>query len=358
MSAKIRMGLVGLGFGIKYLDAYLRHPDVEYVGLCDISDHRLQEVGRQHGISRLYRTLDDMIDSHDFDAIHLMTGIPEHATQTVQVLNAGLHCACALPMGVSLAELDAVAAGVQRSGRRYMQMEPNAYLPTTRYLTALVKNGEMGRIQFMRGIQTYFLNNHITRYWLGIPPMHYISHALAPLLVITGARVTAVQCHGSGWMRKELQAPYGNPFPIEVALLELDLPGVVAEIEIMFFETAVMPMEGFEVFGEKMTFRWPNTLLRMADPLALRNAVVAETVAEPTPEALSLPAPLRALCETSPLQYCGLVHEFVRSIVEDREPELGLTRSFDINAPGICAHASAMNHGERIDVPMLRKVNN
>jgi len=356
MSSKIRVGLVGLGFGINYLNVYLRHPDVEYVGLCDISEKRLQEVGQKHGISRFYRNLHEMIASHEFDAIHLMTQIPDHAAQTVQVLDAGLHCACALPMGVSLDELAAIAASVKRNHRRYMLMEPNAYLPITLYLRALYRNGEMGRIQFMRGIQTYFLNNHTVPYWRGMPPMHYISHALAPLLAITGARVTAVQCKGSGWMREDLKRVHGNPFPIEVALLELDLPGVMAEIEILFFETAVRPVEGFEVFGEKLTFKWPNTLMRLVNPLGYFSQEVVEEQVDATRilESLSLPEPVKTLCQKSPLQFCGLVHEFVRSIVEDRDPELGTARSFDINAPGIYAHESAMNNGKRIEVPICR----
>lgn len=353
MSQKIRIGLVGLGFGINYLRAYVRHPDVKYVGLCDISEQTLQEVGQQYGITRLYRNLDEMITSNEFDAIHVMTQIPDHAAQTVQVLDADLHCACTLPMGVSLDELAAIAASVKRNRKRYMLMEPNAYLPITLYLRELYRNGEMGRIQFMRGIQTYFLNNTTNAYWRGMPPMYYISHALAPLLTITGARCTAVQCKGSGWMREELKSVHGNPFPIEVALLELDLPGVMAEIEILFFETAVMPIEGFEIFGEKLTFKCPDTLVRLVNPLGyFSKEVVAEQVDDSRMlKSLSLPEPLKTLCQESPLEFCGLVHEFVRSIVEDREPELGIARSFDINAPGIYAHASAMEDGKRIEVP-------
>jgi predicted dehydrogenase len=357
VAKKVRIGLVGLGFGINYLRVYLRHPDVEYVGLCDISGQKLQEVGRQYGITRLYRNLDDMISGREFDAIQLMTQIPDHASQTVQVLDAGLHCACALPMGVSMEELAAIVAAVKRSGRRYMMMEPNAYSPETLYVRDLFQRGEMGRIQFLRGLQSYFLNNHVCPYWRGMPPMHYISHALAPLLVIADTRVTGVQCLGSGWMREELRRVHGNPFPIETALLELALPGVAAEVTIHFFETAVLPREGFDVFGEKLTFKWPEfpgekpTVIRLVDPLGyFSKEVVAERVdVSEQPESLS--DELKALCRSEPVKFCGLVHEFVRSILENREPALGVERAFDITAPGICAHASAMDNGKRIDVP-------
>lgn len=357
MSKKIRIGLVGLGFGINYLPSYLRHPEVGHVGLCDLSEQKLQDAGRDYGITRLYRNLDDMIASNEFDAIHLMTQIPDHATQTVRVLNAGLHCACALPMGVSMDELTAVIAAAKRHRRRYMMMEPNVYLPETLYLQDLFRRGELGRIQFMRGLQSYFLNNHTCPYWRGLPPMHYLSHALAPLLVIADTRVTSVRCLGSGWMRDDLRQVHGNPFPIETALMELKLPGVVAEIAIHFFETAVVPREGFDVFGEKLTFKWrelPNekhAVMRLVNPQGyFSNEVLAERVDVPELPT-SLDADLKVLCRTEPLRFCGLVHEFVRCIQENREPLLGVERSYDIIAPGILAHASAMAKGSRLDVP-------
>lgn len=357
MGGKVRIGLVGLGFGVNYLRVYLRHPDVEYVGLCDIAAGRLREVGQQYGVTRLYPTLDEMIASQAFDAIHLMTQIPDHAPQTLRVLDAGLHCACALPMGVSMAELAAIGAAAKRSGRRYMMMEPNAYTAETLYVQDLYQRGEMGRIQYLRGLQSYFLNNTSHPYWRGLPPMHYISHALAPLLVIADTRVASVRCLGSGWMRDELRQVHGNPYPIEVALLELALPGVVAEVAIHFFETAVLPREGFDVFGEKLTFKWPEFpgekpgVFRLVNPHGyFSNEVVAERTDVPSlPPALA--EPLRSLCQAEPLRFCGLVHEFVRSLLEDREPALGIERSFDMVAPGILAHASALAKGSRIEVP-------
>lgn len=362
MSRKLRIGLVGLGFGINYLKVYVKHPDVEYVGVCDISEQKLKDAGQKYGITRLYRTLDAMIASKEFDAIHLMTQIPDHAAQTIQVLGAGLHCACALPMGVSLDELKLVADAVKRSGCRYMMMEPNAYFSETLYVQDLYQRGELGRIQYMRGLQSYFLNNTNQPYWRGIPPMHYISHALTPLLVIANTRVTGIRCLGSGWMRDELRHNHGNPYPIEVALMELELPGVVAEIAIHFFETAVIPREGFDVFGEKLTFKWPElpgekpAVMRLVNPLGyFQNEVLAERV--DVPKLAGLPSDdLKALCQKEPVRFCCLVHEFVRSILEDRESTLGVERSFDIIAPGILAHASAMGKGGRVEVPSFDKI--
>jgi hypothetical protein len=46
-----------------------------------------------------------------------------------------------------------------------------------------------------------------------------------------------------------------------------------------------------------------------------------------------------------------LVHEFVRSIIEERQPWLDAVTSANWNAPGICAHESAMKGGIRVEIP-------
>ena len=49
-----------------------------------------------------------------------------------------------------------------------------------------------------------------------------------------------------------------------------------------------------------------------------------------------------------------LVHEFVRSIVEERPSTIDAVTAADWTAAGICAHASAMRDGELVVVPSFR----
>ena len=46
-----------------------------------------------------------------------------------------------------------------------------------------------------------------------------------------------------------------------------------------------------------------------------------------------------------------LVHEFMRSIVEDRKPAIDEIFGANISAAGVLAHESAMNGGNRIEIP-------
>jgi hypothetical protein len=50
-----------------------------------------------------------------------------------------------------------------------------------------------------------------------------------------------------------------------------------------------------------------------------------------------------------------LVHEFVRSIVEARQPKIDAATAAGWTAAGICAHESALRRGAEVKVPDFRE---
>ena len=99
---KIRIAVVGLGFGAEFVPIYLEHPDVESVTICDANTERLQSVAERFAIKKKLSDMGEVIQSEEIDAVHLISGIPEHAEQTLAVLKSGKHCACTVPMATSI----------------------------------------------------------------------------------------------------------------------------------------------------------------------------------------------------------------------------------------------------------------
>src|SRR5437660_12401579 len=95
---KIRVARVGLEFASSFLPLYLHHSNVEYLAICDLNERKLAEIGDRFGITRRFSHLEDILASTEYDAVHLVTPIPNHAQQTIAVLESGKHCACAVPM--------------------------------------------------------------------------------------------------------------------------------------------------------------------------------------------------------------------------------------------------------------------
>ena len=255
---KINVALAGLGFGAEFVPIYLHHPWVESLTVCDPDVKVLNAVGDRFEVANRVADLDEILGDNDIDAVHLVTPIPVHAEQTIAVLRAGKHCACTVPMATSIKDLNAIVAAQRESGKVYMGMETAVYTRRFMYVQEMLSNDEIGRIQFLRGAH-YQDMEFWPHYWLGLPPMHYATHAVSPVLALAGTQAQAVHCFGSGVMRPELHRQYDNPYPIETAIFELDHEQpLAAEITRSLFHTArgYTDRELQQIYGDKATFEW------------------------------------------------------------------------------------------------------
>ncbi len=358
--SKIRVAVVGLGFGSAFVPIYQRHPDVEQVVLCDPNEQRLNEMGDRFGIATRFTRLEDLLTADACDAVHLLTPVPLHVEQTLAVLAAGKHCACAVPMATDLDDLRRLVTARQQSGKNYMMMETAVYTREFLFVRELHARGELGALTFLRG--TYFqdLEGDFPAYWRAQPPMHYITHAIAPLLALAGTRAARVCCLGSGRLRPDIQQPGGNRFPLQTALFQLAGTEIAAEVTRSWFQTARAYTESFSAYGDRKGFEWQQ--LEHEDPLLFTleplqpgqrgRRVMAERVPVPYRPDL-LPAAIAAFTEGGGHggSHPHLAHEFVRGIVEGRPSAIDAVTAADWTAPGICAHASAEKAGEPVVIP-------
>src|SRR5687767_1808247 len=143
-SKHLRIAVVGLHFGAEFVPIYQQHPDVERVAVCDLNEAVLARVADRFGVEDRYTRLDDLLADERYDAVHLLTPVPLHVEQTLAVLRAGKHCACAVPMATSLEDLRRIIAAQQASGKHYMMMETGAYTREFLFVQELHARGELG----------------------------------------------------------------------------------------------------------------------------------------------------------------------------------------------------------------------
>lgn len=375
----ITIAVVGLRFGAAFVPIYRSHPAVGDVVLVDPDLERRQAVARAFALDEGHASLDDALADPRVDAVHLLTPVSFHAEMTVQALEAGRHVACAVPMATTLDDLDRIIAAQQRANRRYMMMETAVYAREYAFVDGLLRDGAFGALTLYRGHHVQNIDGY-PPYWQGYPPMHYVTHALAPLLALLDTRVEGVRALGAGRISPERSAigGYDNPFPTEIGLFTVEGSELVAEVTVAFFQTARKYIEGFSLYGERAGIEWPvdNTgplsLYRMTDAPegVVGNPITFESV-DPPDVAERLPAELRMFVRDSEIQLPGmpepvpihahhggshpyLVHEFIGSIVDGREPWVDAPRAASWTAPGIQAHASAIAGGAVLAVPGYR----
>ena len=79
--------------------------------------------------------------------------------------------------------------------------------------------------------------------------MYYGTHAIGPMVALSGSRIKRVNCYGSGTMDPGLSKLYGNPYPVESALFEFE-NGMKGEATRSLFETARAYQEGLFVIWQ------------------------------------------------------------------------------------------------------------
>jgi predicted dehydrogenase len=367
MSKKVRVAIVGLGFGAEFIPIYQAHPSAEIVAICRRNKAELDKCGDRFGIKKRFTKLEDLLKDPDIDAVHINSPIPDHAPQSLAALQAGKHVACTVPMGTTLDELKQLCNAQRKSGKIYTMMETVVYSREYLFVKELYDKGELGRIQFLRGSHQQDMDGW-PDYWPGLPPMHYATHCVSPCLAILGKLADSVVCHGSGRIREDLIKKYNSPFAIESATFTIKGSDVVAEVTRSLFDVARQYRESFDVSGSKKSFEWQQ--VENEEP-------IIHTIKKPEPEipqrvkvpdyAHLLPEPIRKFTQPAAIQdaehlsfvqggghggsHPHLANQFLKAVLGEQAPLPDAVTSANWTAVGICAHMSAMKDGERVKIP-------
>ncbi len=366
MSEKVKVALVGLGFGAEFIPIYQRHPEAELYAICQRSEESLNEIGDQFGVARRFTSYEDLLEETDLDAVHINTPIAAHAPMSLQALNAGKHTACTVPMATTVEECLQIVEARDQNGKVYMMMETAIYTREFLYAKEMHESGKLGRIQFLRGSHQQNMGlPGWPSYWYGFPPMHYATHAVSPLLLLADARAKSVVCFGSGRIQEEYIEHYNSPFAVESALVDMVDSNLACEVTRSLFNTIRQYRESFDVYGTKRSFEWEQII--DDGPVIYSGYEDAERIAVPDYAHL-LPDSIAPFTtggvydeeheHTSFIQGGGhggshphMVHEFVSAIVDGREAVSDAKTAANWTLTGVCAHESAMNGGDRIDIP-------
>jgi len=366
MTKKIKMAIVGLGFGAEFIPIYQRHPDAEMVAICQRNEENLNTIGDRFGIAKRYTSLEDLLADKEIDAIHINSPIAAHGWMSVAALEAGKHTACTVPMATTVDECLEIVRTSKETGKSYMMMETVVYSREFLYVKDMVESGKMGKIQFMRGSHQQNMGlPGWPDYWYGFPPMHYATHAVSPLLSLATTTTEYVICHGSGRINDEYAAKYNSPFAIETATLKLRDSDLVCEVTRSLFDTIRQYRESFDVYGTELSFEWEQVA---EDGMVIFSSYEDAKRIKVPDFAHLLPEEIAPFTtggvygddneHTSFIQGSGhggshphMAHEFVRAIIEERAPAVDAVTAANWTMTGICAHESAMQGGVIIEIP-------
>lgn len=362
---KLRIAVVGLGFGGEFVPIYQAWDQTECIAVCRRNEEELNKFADQFNIPKRYTDYMEMLKDPEIDAVHINTDLNSHAWMAIEALKAGKHVASTVTMGLKAEECEEIVRLEKETGKVYMMMETSVYTREYLYFRKLYESGEIGRLQFLRGSHQQNMSlPGWPAYWYGLPPMWYPTHAVGPLSDILGKPVTEVRCLGSGRIREEYIAQYNSPFAAETMHLKFADSDVCGEVTRTLFDTIRQYRESFDFYGTKQSFEWeqcagekpvihsgfedavhvdiPDTDWMLPEQIArfsLKNQIVDDQ-------------------HVSFIQGDGhggshphLVYEWVKAIQEGRPAHVNAKVAANWTMCGILAHQSAMQGGKVLQMP-------
>ena len=366
---KLNIAIIGLGFGAEFIPIYQQHPHAEMYAICQRTKSKLDEIGDAFGVAQRYTDYDELLKDPNVDVVHINTPIPDHAHQSIAALKAGKHVACTVPMATTVEECEEIVELAASRGLTYMMMETVVYAREFLFMKELYDSGELGKVQFLKASHQQDMDGW-PDYWPGLPPMYYATHCVGPVLGLTRAEAEYVSCFGSGTIREELHQYYNSPFAVETTHIKFRNSDLSAQIYRSLFDTARQYRESIEVYGSRQSVEWP---------LIEGRPLIVHTAKKPEPEIPEerdcpdyghlLPKEIAhfttgGVYDTDDNQHLSfiqgaghggshphLVHEFIMSLIEERDPYPNAKQSANMTCVGILAHDSAMKGGELIKLP-------
>jgi predicted dehydrogenase len=154
---KVRIVLLGCGGMMgAHAQRLKNHPDVDIVGLCDVSEELTKNFATKHlaGTRHQPQTFTDpaaMYAALSPDAVLISTPHTQHFAQGTQALAAGLHVFMEKPMVTSLADAYALAGAVEKSGKILVIGYNTPCSGEFNYLRDLIRNKTLGKLELVTG---------------------------------------------------------------------------------------------------------------------------------------------------------------------------------------------------------------
>jgi len=362
----VRIGVVGGGFGASF--QWHLHPECKVEAVCDVRPDRLHLLSEVYKCSNQFNNFSQMLKTAPLDAVAIFSPAPLHVSMATQAMKAGKHVISAVPAGWSVEELERLLDTVKTTGMRYMMAETSFYRPEVINCRQMADRKEFGTIFYSEaeyhheGLAALMYDDRGLPTWrYGMPPMFYPTHCTGMIIPVTGERLTEVQAVGWGDGHEILQSNlYGNPFWNSTAFFKTS-GGHSSRISV-FWHVAAKEIERGAFYGDRASYIMarpegsPNTVVRIGKA----GETKLDSNGYPEGRVESHPINQPDYWETLPPSmrvksghggsHIFLVHEFIRSIIEERHPAVNVWEAIAYTLPGLIAHQSALKGGELMKI--------
>ena len=147
----VRYGIVGLGqVSMKgHIPELLNIPETQIAALCDSSDEALSQAAQLAAGVKTYHDFDAMLKDEDVEVVLIATPNWLHKDQAISAFRAGKHVFLEKPIGVDLAQCNAILEAWSESGRLLQVGHELRHANLMRTMREKIDEGLIGRVQMI-----------------------------------------------------------------------------------------------------------------------------------------------------------------------------------------------------------------
>ena len=149
---KIKIGVIGVGnISECHIAGYKASPDAELYAFCDINEKRLREKGERHGVTRLYTSVEEMLNAlPELDAVSVCVWNCSHYECTMAALRAGKHVLCEKPLAMNEVQATEMRDFAKAQGKLLMVGFVRRFMSETEELKRLSDEGFFGDMYYTK----------------------------------------------------------------------------------------------------------------------------------------------------------------------------------------------------------------
>jgi len=166
MPDKLRCAVIGSGFaGSTFAEAIRYVPEAELVAIA--GGHQAPDLAARHSVRAVYtEAVDRLIESDEIDGVLITSPNPFHGPQAIRAANAGKHVMVEKPMGMDVAECQAMISAAAAAGVTLMPGgHMHRYRRTETAVKWMLQRGTIGHVD----MATITLTEPDETTWLNTP---------------------------------------------------------------------------------------------------------------------------------------------------------------------------------------------
>ena len=168
---KIRVGIIGTGFGAKVHAPMMKfHDGFEVVAISSVSRGNLEDVKKVSLIENVYSDWKRMLEQETMDLVVVASAVHLHKEMVLAAYKKGVHVLCEKPMALHKGETEEMISLRNVAGKLGLINHEFRFLPARTKIKEIIANGSLGEIMHIRYECSFANYNALTsssRGWLG-----------------------------------------------------------------------------------------------------------------------------------------------------------------------------------------------